>query len=61
MAPTISIHEVFRRVLQQRGEDDALQVVAPMRQATVTDLTPPFRTQSVALEAIDGVRRVVPR
>lgn len=32
-----------------------------MRQATVTDLTPPFRTQSVALEAIDGVRRVVPR
>jgi len=32
-----------------------------MRQATVTDLTPPFRTQSVALEAIDGVRRVVQR
>jgi hypothetical protein len=61
VASTIRICVVFRRVLQQRGEGDALEVVAPMRQATVTDLTPPFRTQSVALEAIDGVRRVVQR
>jgi toxin FitB len=38
IVPTISIYEVFKRVLQQRGEDDALQVVAVMAQGNVVDL-----------------------
>ena len=36
--PTLSLYEVFRRVLQQRGEGDALQAVAVMVQGAVVDL-----------------------
>lgn len=36
--PTISLLEVFKRVLQQRGEDAALQAVAHMRQGGVVAL-----------------------
>lgn len=39
LVPTIAILEVFRRVLQQRGEDEALQAVALMRQGQIVDLT----------------------
>ncbi len=36
--PTLSLYEVFKRVLQQRGEGDALQAVAAMIQGVVVDL-----------------------
>lgn len=39
VVPTVSIYEVFKRVLQQRDEDAALQAVALMRQGRVVDLT----------------------
>lgn len=38
LVPSISIYEVFKRVLQQRGEDDALQAVVAMQQGRVIDL-----------------------
>jgi toxin FitB len=38
IVPTISILEVFKRVLQQKGEDAALQVTALMQQGLVIDL-----------------------
>ncbi len=38
VVPTISLLEVFKRVLQQRGENAALQAVAHMRQGSVVDL-----------------------
>jgi predicted nucleic acid-binding protein len=38
IVPAISIYEVFKRVLQQRGEGDALQAVATMMQGKVVDL-----------------------
>ena len=38
LVPTISIYEVFRRILQQRGEDAALQAAAAMQQGRVIDL-----------------------
>ena len=38
VVPTISLLEVFRRVLQQRGENAALLAVAHMRQGHVVDL-----------------------
>ena len=38
VVPTISIYEVFKRVLQQRGEGDALQAVALMAQGKVVEL-----------------------
>jgi predicted nucleic acid-binding protein len=36
--PSITVYEVFKRVLQQRGEEDALQSVAVMMQGRVIDL-----------------------
>jgi predicted nucleic acid-binding protein len=38
LVPTLSVYEVFKRVLQQRGEGDALQAVAVMIQGGVIDL-----------------------
>ncbi len=38
VVPTISLLEVFKRVLQQRGENEALQAVAQMRQGRIVDL-----------------------
>ena len=39
VVPTLSLYEVFKRVLQQRGEGDALQAVATMQQGRVMRLT----------------------
>ena len=39
VVPSLSIYEVFKRVLQQRSEDQALQAVAAMQQGLVVDLT----------------------
>lgn len=36
--PTLSLYEVFKRVLQQKGEGEALQAIAVMRQGQVVDL-----------------------
>ena len=38
VVPSISIFEVFKRVMQQRGEGDALRVIAQMQQGHVVDL-----------------------
>jgi predicted nucleic acid-binding protein len=38
VVPSISIYEVFKRVLQQRGEGDAFQAVAMMQQGMGVDL-----------------------
>lgn len=40
IVPSISIYEVFKVVLRQRGEDAALQVAALMQQGMVVDLSP---------------------
>ena len=39
VVPTLSLYEVFKRVVQQRGEDDALQAVALMQQGAVVELS----------------------
>jgi toxin FitB len=39
VVPSLSLYEVFKRVLQQRGEDEALQAVSVMAQGRVVDLT----------------------
>jgi predicted nucleic acid-binding protein len=36
--PTLSLYEVFKRVLQQKGEGEALQAIAVMHQGAVVDL-----------------------
>ena len=39
IVPALSIYEVFKRVLQQRSETEALRAVATMQQGMVVDLT----------------------
>jgi predicted nucleic acid-binding protein len=39
IVPSITICEVFKTVLRQRNESDALQAVALMMQSSVVDLT----------------------
>jgi predicted nucleic acid-binding protein len=46
VVPVISIYEVFKKVLRERGEDDALQVASMMQIGRVIDLD-----GSLALEA----------
>jgi predicted nucleic acid-binding protein len=46
VVPVITIHEVFRKVLRERGESDALQIASQMQAGKVVDLT-----QSLVLEA----------
>jgi predicted nucleic acid-binding protein len=38
IVPTISLYEVFKRVLQQKGENEALEAVALMMQGHITSL-----------------------
>ena len=38
IVPSLSLYEVFKRILQQRGEGDALQAIAVMIQGAVVDL-----------------------
>lgn len=38
IVPTLSIYEVFKRVYQQRGENDALRAIAQMLQGQVIEL-----------------------
>jgi toxin FitB len=39
IVPTLCLFEVFKRVLQQRGQGDALRAIGAMRQARCIDLT----------------------
>lgn len=39
LVPALCLYEVFKRVMQQRGEGDALQAVALMQQGKVIELS----------------------
>ena len=51
IVPVISIYEVFKRVLQQRSEDEALQAVAQMLQGQVIDLDTALALQAAKTSA----------
>lgn len=55
VVPTVSVYEVFKRVLQQRGEGDALQAVALMQQGSVVDLTTPIALDAARASVALGV------
>jgi predicted nucleic acid-binding protein len=55
VVPTMSLYEVFKRVVQQRGESEALQAVALMQQATVADLTTPIALDAARTSAATGL------
>lgn len=49
IVPTIILYEVFRVVLRQRSEDDALQAAALMQQGRLVDLTPRTALEAASL------------
>ncbi len=51
IVPVICIYEVFRKILQQRGEALALQAVALMHQGFVADLSSPLALAAAKIGA----------
>lgn len=51
IVPTLSIYEVFKRVLQQRDESEALRAIAVMLQGTVVDLTAAIALSAARISA----------
>lgn len=49
VVPTLSLYEVFTRILQQRDESAALQAVALMQQGRVVDLDARLALSAAAL------------
>jgi len=49
LVPTLSLYEVFKRILQQRDEGQALQAVALMQQARVVELSAPLALAAARL------------
>ena len=49
VVPTVSVYEVFKRVLQQRNEHAALTAVAVMQQGELVDLTAPLALSAATL------------
>ena len=49
LVPSLTIYEVFKRVLQQRDEGSALQAVAVMQQGTVIDFDAPLALAAARL------------
>ena len=55
VVPSVSLYEVFKRVLQQRDESQALQSVAVMQQGTVVDLDSTLALSSARLSIEPGL------
>jgi predicted nucleic acid-binding protein len=55
VVPVISVYEVFKRVLQQRDEGDALQAVALMQQGRIVDLDAASAIAAAALSVDLGL------
>jgi predicted nucleic acid-binding protein len=49
LVPVISLYEVYKRVRQQRTEDEALRAVAQMHQGRVIALDPPLALSAARL------------
>jgi predicted nucleic acid-binding protein len=55
VVPTLSLYEVFKRVLQQRDEDDALQAVALMQQGTIVELSAPLALSAARISLNENI------
>jgi predicted nucleic acid-binding protein len=49
VVPVISLYEVFKLILQQRGEGSALQAIAFMQQGEVVELTAPLSLRAARI------------
>ena len=55
LVPSLSLFEVFKRVSQQRSEDDALRAVAVMEQGSVVDLDRATAIEAARLSILHGI------
>lgn len=55
LVPSLSLYEVFKRVLVQRGESDAFQVIALMQQGRIVDLDSASAIAAAALSVNLGL------
>ena len=55
LVPTLSLYEVFKRVMQQRGENDALQAVALMRQGAIVELSASLALSAARISLNDKI------
>jgi len=56
VVPSLTLYEVFKRVLQQRSEGEALRAVAAMQQGLVVELTAALALASARV----GIRHKLP-
>ena len=49
VVPTVTIYEVFKVVLRESGENDALQAAMAMQKGTLVDLTAPLALAAAKL------------
>ncbi len=55
VVPMISVYEVFKWVLQKRGESEAVMAVALMQQASVVDLSTHLALEAARVSATLGI------
>lgn len=58
LVPTASLYEVFKRVMQQRGQSQALQAVALMQQGQVVELDATLALEAAKLSLDEGLPMV---
>lgn len=51
LVPTISLYEVFKRILQQLGETEALNAIAFMQSGKIIDLSSPIALHAARISA----------
>lgn len=51
VVPSITLYEVFKRILQQRSEHEALQAIAVMQQGKVVELTASLAISAAKISA----------
>ena len=51
LVPTISLYEVFKRILQQRGETEALEAIAFMQSGKLVDLSSPIALHAARISS----------
>jgi predicted nucleic acid-binding protein len=49
IVPTISIYEVFKKVLRERDENDAIQIASMMQAGKIVDLDGPLALEAARL------------
>ncbi|MFZ9919526.1 MAG: type II toxin-antitoxin system VapC family toxin [Terrimicrobiaceae bacterium] len=55
IVPTVCIYEVFKVVLRERGEDDALTIAAAMQQGMVVDMDADLALEAASIGLEEGL------